>query len=915
MPIVARSEELERGRAYLAAADGLRGLVVKGAAGMGKTTVWQALVDEAAAGGRLVLSCRAAAAEATYAFASLSDLLAPLVDESLELLPEPQRVALEVALLHASPPRTPLNRRAVGVATQTLLERAASRGGVVVAIDDLQWVDAASAAALSYALRRLVVSPASVIATLRADLPDRVGMADALGPRLEELRLGPLTLSGLFHVIEAGLGRKLSRPTLQRVADSSNGNPLFALELARALGELDVQPGPGDPLPVPQSLDALMAGRVRRLPSPVHDVLLAAALMSSPTVDALERALGDGVVEGLARAEAAGVVIVDGDRVRFAHPLLAAAVHAEASRSARRTVHAALAVSVTEPEEQVRHLALAAAGPDESVASALDESARKVDAGGAPQAAAELAELAHRLTPSDAVAARAGRERALAEYAFRAGDTARALAIADHLHAELPAGPLRASVCELLVHLSWVARTDTEAMRYARQALAEYEDVEALARLHVILARVSYIDPARSLKQGLALLDAIDDPDPRVLGHALTAKLGAEVWTVDELPKDLVDRALELEDAAPAQYVADRVSASLGVWLRVHGDLDGARQWLETTHRAVVDEGDESSLPYVLGQLAQLELHAGNWAEAERFARAHLAAAEEAAQSDHRRQALFNLTAIHVHGGTADVARAEALDLLCESEEAGDAWMVIAVLAILGLLELSAGDGPAAVSYLARHQELFVDSGRRDPMRAHADHVEALVETGDIERAAEVAAFLHDLTRPPSPSPTRAIAHRANALVAAANGEADDAARAVDAALEQHERAPIPFDLARTLNVAGQVHRRRGERRAARDAFDRARGIFAELGATLWVARVEAEARRVPIKRRASDDLTPSELQVAQLIAAGRTTRDVAAELFISPKTVEANLTRVYRKLAIGSRAELGAEMARRSKT
>ena len=919
MAVVARGEELERGRAFLARGDGLRALVVAGEAGMGKTTVWQGLVDEAAAGGRLVLPCRAAAAEATYAFASLSDLVAPLVGDGLDELPEPQRVALEVALLHASPPRAPLSRRAVGAATQTLLSRAsATGGGIVIAIDDLQWVDAASGAALAYALRRLTASSVIVIATQRADTRDPVGLADALGSRFDELRLRPLSLSGIFHVIREGLGSGLPRPTLHRIADASNGNPLFALELARALGELDAHPGPGEPLPVPHSLDGLMAGRLHRLPRAVREVLLGAALLSSPTVDVLAGALGDGAADALTRAEAAAVVVLDGARIRFVHPLLAAAVHADATDAARKRVHEALAAAIAEPEERVRHLALAADGPDAGVAAALDDAARRVDAGGAPEAAAELAELGLRLTAGDAGVERARRELALAEYAFRAGDTERALAIADRLVATQPAGPLRASVCELLVHLCWVARTDAEAMRFAQQAIEEADDDEALARLHIVLSRVSYADPeagVRSLREGLARLESIAHPDPSVLGHALTAKIGAEVWSVDELPPDLVERALELERSAPAPYVADRATASLGVWLRLHGELDEARGWLEATRRAAIEEGDESSLPYALGQLAQLELHAGNWPLAEHYASEHLAAAESAAQPDQRRQALFNLATVHVHSGNVEQARPEALNLLAEAEQSGDSWMVRSVLSILGLLELSAGDATSAVPYLARQLDLFREVGGREPMRSHADYVQALVETGDVEKAADAAELLLELTRQPAPSPMRAIAHRAEALVAAGRGALDVASRAVGMACDLHEQAVIPFDLGRTLEVAGQVHRRRGERRAARDAFDRAHALFAELGASLWLARVESEARRVPIRRSAGAGLTPSELRVAELVAAGRTTRDVAAELFVSPKTVEANLTRVYRKLGIRSRAELGAEMARRAKT
>jgi DNA-binding NarL/FixJ family response regulator len=266
------------------------------------------------------------------------------------------------------------------------------------------------------------------------------------------------------------------------------------------------------------------------------------------------------------------------------------------------------------------------------------------------------------------------------------------------------------------------------------------------------------------------------------------------------------------------------------------------------------------------------------------------------------------------HSGRVDDARAQALALLAEAESLGDDWDRMTALATLGLVELSVGDAGAAATYLERHLATYLSVGRVDPLRAHADYVEVLVELGDLDCAATVAELLSDRAGSSGPTPMRAVAARARSLVSASR-DLGESVSAVEEALALHARAVIPFDLARTLLVAGQVRRRRGERRNARDAFERAAAIFGELGSTQWSERAETEARRVPIRRGAGDELTPAELQVAELVAAGRTTREVAQALFVSPKTVEANLTRIYRKLGIRSRAELGAEMALRAKT
>jgi DNA-binding CsgD family transcriptional regulator len=638
------------------------------------------------------------------------------------------------------------------------------------------------------------------------------------------------------------------------------------------------------------------------------------ASLSSPEPAAIEAALGAGAAAALEAAEREGLIAAHGDRLRFSHPLLASAVYSSASSTRRRELHRRLASVVADPEERARHEALGTAGPDERVAASLDAAARDADARGAPEVAVELAELARRLTPPDETTAEAQRTLALADYVFRAGDAEEARRLLDG--STYVAGPLRARALELAARLQHVSGTPQEAVARCEEALVEAgDDIELRARIHATAALVSWDDFNRArthARAALDLLEALDEPDPGVLSQALMAYVEAEFYTGHGLPMEAVDRGLELEQLAPAPCVADRMSAALGVWLKYQGDFEGARRWLEAAHRAAIEEGDDSSLPYVVGHFPQLELWTGDWARAEETALEHLELSEQTAQPDQRRQALYNLALVHAHRGRVEEAEAEARELLHDTEAAGEGWGASNALAVLGFVALSLERPAEAAEHLGRNLELREEIGNQEPLRASVHYAEALVELGRVDRAAEVLGLVEGRARAVDRVPMLAVAASGRALLEAARQDLDAAAAAVEEALEHHERVTVPFDLARTLVVAGQVRRRRGERRAAKDALERARDLFEGLGAPLWAARAEAELRRVPIRRGAGDDLTPTEERVAALVASGQTNREVGQALFMSTKTVEANLSRVYRKLGIRSRAELGATMAER---
>ncbi|HXZ56434.1 MAG TPA: AAA family ATPase [Gaiellaceae bacterium] len=905
--VVGREAELAAVEGFLdSLQDGFAALAVEGEPGIGKTTIWREAVHRAGERGYPTLVCRPAQAEAKLSFAALTDLLEPVPSTAFEALPEPQRHALEVALLRASGAGARPEPRALAAGLRSVLAGLAGDAPALLAIDDLQWLDSASAGALSFALRRLEDEHLGVLTTRRPGTRPRL---DLPGGRLVEL--DRLSLAAIHEVLKGRLGRSLPRPRLVRLYETCGGNPLFALEIARETARS--AGGPTNPLPVPADLQRLVRGRLDRLSPAAKDALLVAAALGEPTLRALAAALDRDPAPAVEEAEEAEVIELESGQIRFAHPLYAAAIYAAASTDRRRRLHWRLGELATDVEERARHLALATAEPEESVAETLESAAADADLRGAPAAAAELAELGRRLTPPNRPDSRARRELALANYTFRAGDTEHARRLTDEVLAGEASGPLRARALELLARMLHVAGTASEATASCEQALAEVGDGDdALrARIHATFALVSWHDTplAREhARAALAILDSQDEPDPVVLSQALLAFTEAEFVTGRPLPMDVVERALQLEHVAPAPNVADRMSAALGVYLKYQGDFDGARTWLEATHRAAVEEGDDGSLPYAVGHLPQLELWTGNWQAAERYALEHLRLAEETAQPDQRRQALFNLSNVHAHMGRVDEARAEAEELLSEAEAADEDWGATNALAALGLIELSLGNSDGAAELLARNFEMREAMGRGEPLRSSADYAEALVEIGDADRAEEVVRVLEERARSTARVPLQAVGACARAQVAAAQGALDAAASALDEALAHHDQVTVPFDLARTLLTLGRLQRRRKQRKAARESLERALGIFEELGAPLWAEKTRAELERTHL-REAPSDLTPSEEQVARLAAAGLRNREIAERLFVSPKTVEANLGRVYRKLGIRSRAQLGAAM------
>ena len=371
--ILGRDTELARVKWFLGPMSGRpSALILEGTAGIGKTTLWHAGVSFARARGHRVLSCRAAESEARLSYAALGDLL----DFELPDLPAPQRRALDAALLRAGVEGAPPDQRAVSVASLGVLRALAASDPVTIAIDDVQWLDAPSARVLAFVVRRLEDAPIQLLVALRVGSGgDPLGLGQmGPAPSLQRMPIGPLPEEAMTRLLKARTQGDLTHPILLRLHRISGGNPFFALEIARALTGQGVRPAPGEPLPVPEDLQALLGARLAALPPSAADGLLVVAAAARPTEDLVVAAAprSDRASAGMRKAEKAGMLQRADDRIAFTHPLLGSTVYAAATPQAKRRVHRRLADLVVDPEERARHLALAAGGPDLGVARALE---------------------------------------------------------------------------------------------------------------------------------------------------------------------------------------------------------------------------------------------------------------------------------------------------------------------------------------------------------------------------------------------------------------------------------------------------------------------------------------------------------------------------------------------------------------
>ncbi len=909
--VVGRESELAEGEGFLDAITARpAALVLTGEAGTGKTTLWAELVRRGRKRSCRTLSCSPSEPEARLSLGSISDLLSGVEDEAYSSLPGAQRRAVDVALLRAEAGECPPDPRAVATGFLSLVSALAKEEPLLIGIDDAQWLDRSSARVLEFAVRRFGDRRVGVLVSVRGseEVASPLALDRALpGENLWRLPVGPLTPAAIHELISMRLGGRFHRSTLARIHATAGGNPFFALEIARLLLRRGT-PALGAALQLPENLRALVAGRIRPLPSQTREALLVAAAASEPTTALVAAALGSD--EALAAAEQEGVVEIDGAHVRFTHPLLSSGIYAAAPFDARRRAHRRLGAVAEDLEERARQLALASDERDEGVAEALDNAAANARGRGAPDSAAELLELA----------IRRGRDNdrrtiLAAEHHFHAGGAQRARELLEGLIARLPSGTTRASALLLLAEVRYSDDSFPEAALLLERALAEAgTDPQLLASIEVALAfsLVSSGDMNGVAPHArAAVCHAEDSGDRSVLAQTLAVATISDFQLGRGLDYQRLEHALALEDPDKRCVIEMRptlIAALLWMWT---GDFESARRAHATLRDGILNRGEERDVVLQAFYFVLLECWRGDFRAAAGYADEAMEASGMLDSAFARALANSAKAAVDAYMGQADAARAAAATALALFDEAGYNVGPVWALSSLGLLELSLGDAAAADGALGELADFIRATGLREPMAATflGDEIEALVALGRLDAAESLLESLEQTGRRLDRAWALAVGGRCRGLLLAARGNLPGAMSAIEQALVEHARLAMPLEHARTLLILGRVQRRTKRRRAARASLEQAIAVFAELGAPLWADLAREELERLGAQRCSPDRLTPSEERVAELAASGLTNREVAGALFMSPKTVEANLSRVYRKLSIHSRAELGALM------
>jgi DNA-binding CsgD family transcriptional regulator len=883
-------------------------LVLRGEAGIGKSALADWTGERAA--GATVLRASGVESESQLAFSALSDLFRPIAHRIPEI-PEPQAAALAGAL--AIGPPVAADRFTVCAATLSLLAAAAERTPLVAVLDDAHWADGSSLEALLFAARRLDAEDVALVFAVRDGIPSPL---DAAG--LPELRLDGLGREAAHQL----LGRAGAAPA---VADelwaAMAGNPLALLEVPPLLtaAQLAGQAPLPSPLPAGPSLERVYVARIEQLPPPARRALAVLAV-ADPAAGAVDGALDAlGVAGDLDAATAAGIVTVVDGQTRFRHPLLRSAAYHAASPEERRAAHGALAEASTgdeSAEQRAWHRAAAASAPDEDVAAGLVETALAARGRGAHAAAAGAFERAARLTSDDE--ARARRLLDAADERRRSGQGDEAIELLREALADTADPLLRADVLHLHGALeTW--RGDPLAAHTllvdAADALGELEPRKAA----MMLADASWPcylggDITRGVKTAERACSVAERTDGPV--QVLTAVMLAQGLILrgdTARGRELLDRArplLELEETVRRAPELVQAAAHVYIWLE---ELALARRLVGLVVDTARTESSPGQLPYALAIASELDFRTGNWAAAYAQAAEALRLAQD---TGHANGLAFGLV------GLARVEAAQGREAECRSHTGrtmqlaafGVRAMVVYSSAVLGHLELALGRSTGAIEHLEQVARGVERQGIGEPAVVPwaADLVEALLRAGRRSDAERALRRLEEQAQQTGGKWAGAAAARCRGLLSS-DEELDETFLH---ALDLHERTVGPFERARTLLCYGERLRRGRRRTDAREPLRASLEVFERLGAAPWAERARSELEATGEQLRRGDDhpsqrLTPQELQVALVVARGATNREAGAALFLSPKTIETHLGRVYRKVGVRSRTELAALLAR----
>ncbi|HKH16974.1 MAG TPA: AAA family ATPase [Solirubrobacteraceae bacterium] len=880
-------------------------LVIRGEAGIGKT----ALLDYAAmrAADMTVVRAVGVESEAQLEFSGLLEVCWPLRDGLVELS-DHQGGVLRSAL--GIGPAQEQDRFSVGAATLSLLAACADADPVCVVVDDAQWLDLASQDALVFAAKRLQADRVGVIFAARdgEDVPFEA-------PGLDLLPLTGLGRDAAAELIRLGDGVEVAADVAERLHAATQGNPLALIELPRLLtSEQLAGTAPlDDPLPTGPAVERAFARRVLDLPESSQSALLLAAVTTSSEIETIANGLAPlGVgADALESAEDAGLVRLADGQLAFRHPLVRSAVYHAAAPSDRRAAHRAIAdglVGTTHVEARAWHLAGAALGQDDAAAAALEEAADHARRRGGYAAAAADLERAARLTLDET--SRLRRLHAAADASWRAGRTEQAASLATEALARLGEPRLRATALRLMGTIDYFRGRADRAAEALGEAVTLLEDtdpdaaVEAAADAVNALVRVRQRELAlETAKRARALAPenggATDLEAAIALGYAFcfAGRYG------DAKPH--LRRAAELFGATgtvsgPLQ--AGRLSAALG-WLGRH---EQAHAFLAATVARARAAGAVGALPHLLASASWQALHATRFNEAYADASEAVELAKELEQPVTAAQALGVLTWLHALRGDEARCRTTGEETQRRAAEFGFTLYGLLVSLCFGLLDVGRGRVDEAIGQLesvARHadeHDLFVPG-----VSPQLELAEAYSRAGRVADAETVLAAFDRSVLAALPE-FRARAERCRGLLAGPDAFEGHFITALDL----HATGQSPMALARTRLCYGERLRRAGRRVDAREQLRPALEVFDRVGATPWSERAGAELRASgeTLRRREAheaEELTPQELQIALHVAEGKSNKEVGAALFLSHKTIEFHLSRVYRKLDIHSRAEL----------
>ena len=878
---------------------------------MGKSLLLDTVVAET--DGFQTLRTSGLQVESKLPFAGLHQLLGPLLPK-VASLPEAQREVLESVLAVRAP--VAHHSFAVAAAVLALLALAADEQPVLLVVDDAHWLDPGSLEALLFAYRRLGEESLALVLACRTEaIPEALRTA-----ALPELVLEPLDPAAALAVAAEHTGIAHDDPALDRIVRLGDGVPLALVELAE-LADAPDEPalGLGEFQGTVASLvERLFGRRVERLSPAAGTAALIAGLDEPTELDAFLRA-GEALgVDAFAweEAESASILRIDPGRVEFDHPLLREAVLASVSPAQRRRAHLALGDAMASRGDHDRaawHRAEGTVGSDETIAAALEQAAENYRSRAGHLSAARALVRSARLSPT--AAGRARRLLLAGDGARRAGRPAWAEALAAEARRASSDSLVHARAELLQAHIeARQGSMDTAFRRYervAQQATPDDLDLAAFALSYAASAAIVIGDvpsalaaarqaqqiPARQLSEGTAVS----------VREAFAFVLALRGDTAQARP--LLDAVADWYERQPRRTGAEYVAEAM-MWLgdlrRVHGLLDD-----------VVADARRLGAPVLvvhgLVLRADLGFRMGEWPAAIADATEAVSLAEDADQSIALAYALAILAILEAVTGAVDAARAHADRARDGARRHGLRVVEESASFALGAVELALGAPERALVTLEATAAAVGATGRGEPAVVlwPADHIEALIAVDRPDDASAAIDRLAAQAQATGGAWARGVVERYRGMLAAEVDYDAIFARAIG----YHASSAMPFEHARTQLCYGQRLRRSGRRVEARTQLREALSTFESLRASPWQQRAERELtgsgehlRRGPSTDR--DQLTPQELQIARLIAAGATNREAAAGLFLSPKTIETHLTRIYRKLGLRSRSQLATVFA-----